>query len=40
MVFVGSVSFDQCCGAGALRSWYFLVVAGAGVKVRLRLHLR
>ena len=29
---------NQCCGAGAGRSPYFLV--GAGVKVRLRLQLR
>ena len=26
-------SWAQCCGAGAGRSWYFLVGAGAGVKM-------
>ena len=30
----------QCCGAGAGRSRYLLVGAGACVKVQLRLHLR
>ena len=33
-------SGDQWCGAGAGRSRYFLLGAEAGVKVRLRLHLR